>query len=55
MDNASRKIWLILAKLRDKLIIKLYIWKKKVKLSIGLKVLAYRINNARELKALLED
>ena len=55
VENATRKEWVIPAKSRDELVLKLRQWKIRVERETQMRLIAVRVDNAAELKSLLED
>jgi hypothetical protein len=55
VENATRKEWVIPAKTRDQLVLKLRQWKIKVERESQMKLIGIRVDNAAEFKSLLEE
>jgi hypothetical protein len=55
VENATRREWVILVKTRDELVLKLCQWKIRVEQETQMRLIAVRVDNATELKSLLED
>ena len=55
VDSASRLVWVILGKDRKDVVRNLRNWKKSVEKQSGLQIMGVRIDNATELKALLQE
>jgi hypothetical protein len=55
VENATRKEWVIPAKTRDQLVLKLRQWKIKVERESQMKLIGVRVDNAAEFKSLLEE
>jgi Reverse transcriptase (RNA-dependent DNA polymerase)/gag-polypeptide of LTR copia-type len=55
VDSASRLVWVILGKDRKDIVRNLRNWKKLVEKQSGLQIMGVRIDNATELKALLQE
>jgi hypothetical protein len=55
VDSASRLVWVILGKDRKDVVRNLRNWKKSVERQSGLQLMGVRIDNATELKALLQE
>ncbi len=55
VENATRKEWVIPAKTRDELVLKLRQWKIRVEQETQMRLIGVRVDNATELKSLLED
>src|ERR1700722_11231706 len=55
VDSASRLVWVIFGKDRKDIVQNLRSWKKSVEKQSGLNLMAVRIDNATELRALLKE
>jgi hypothetical protein len=55
VDSASRLVWVILGKDRKDVVRNLHNWKKLVEKQSSLQIMAVRIDNATELKAMLKE
>jgi hypothetical protein len=55
VNSASRLVWVILGKDRKDVVQNLHNWKKLIEKQSGLQIIAVRIDNATELKAMLKE